>query len=129
MGIVGFAVGRVGSTWAFWVHSRIGGFNTQLGWFPTGKVGSQMGKSGFPNGDGDCQSDRQARDFKLFARFPNEEIWVPKWGSVGPQRGPAGSQRAHSGARWVHSGARWVHSGGKVGSQQRKSGFINGLKD
>jgi hypothetical protein len=54
-----------------------------------GQVGSQMGKSEFPNGDGDCQYNRQARGFKLFARFPNGEIWVPKWGNLGSQMGMA----------------------------------------
>jgi hypothetical protein len=68
------------------------------------------------------QSDRQARDFKLFARFPNGEIWVHKWGSLGSQMGMAiciptdrrealscflGSQRGKSG---LTNGDRWVPS-------------------
>jgi hypothetical protein len=38
-----------------------------------GKVDSQMRNNWFPNGDDDCQSNRQARYFELFSRFPNGE--------------------------------------------------------
>jgi hypothetical protein len=41
-----------------------------------------MGKSGFLNGDGDCQSDGQARDFEQFSSVPTWGIWVPKWGDL-----------------------------------------------
>jgi hypothetical protein len=53
-----------------------------------GKVGSQMGKSGFPSRDGERQSNRQARDFELFSRFPNGEIWIPKLGNLVPIANP-----------------------------------------
>jgi hypothetical protein len=55
--------------------------DAELTWVPSGviantsgsqrrKVGSQMGKSGFSNADGDCQSDRQARDSKILSLVP-----------------------------------------------------------
>jgi hypothetical protein len=77
LGLGGFTVGHTGLTW---VPS---GFTASASGFHKRKVGSQMREYGFSNGDGDCQSDRQAPDFKLLSWFQNGEIWVPTWGNVG----------------------------------------------
>jgi hypothetical protein len=99
---------------------------------PWGNLGSQMGKSRFANGVCDCQSDRQARDFKMCSWFPNGEIWAPKLGSVGSQRGLAGSHWGHVCEQWRPVGSQRGASGsqrGTMGLQMGKSGFLNGDGD
>jgi hypothetical protein len=98
-GHLGFHMGNIGFTRGLHGFTGLGRFtagHTGLTGVASGiaastrgfyrrKVGVHMGKSGFSNGDGGGESDRQARRYKLLCWFQHGELWVSKWGNLRPQ--------------------------------------------